>query len=335
MIRYRAFLWAGRLAERLPLWLIYGLALLAAEVAFLVNGSARRVAMANMRHVLGEHASPAVVRRAARGCFHTAALYYCDLARTPRMRPARFFARNLTVHGYEHFARAVAAGRGVIMATIHYGSPEYVAQALRAKGITFLALVEPLHPPQLAALFHRYRSSHGHEFVPVDVTGIKRALRRLRQGGIVAVLVDRDIQHTGVEVPFFGAPARLPPGAVDLALHTGAALLPMISRRTGLDRFAVTVLPPLDLVRTGDPRADRRRNTARLIACFEPFLRADPSQWFVLEEPVWVSAPARPTARSAPPAAAADGRAGGHRPRSPARSRGRRFPGPGRRRRPR
>ncbi len=287
MVRYVLFRVAGLIAERAPRRIVYALAWLAAEVAFLVNGHGRTVATSNIRHVLGPTASAAAVRRVVRGCFHAAAAYYADLARTPRMRPAEFFAHNVRVSGLEHLTTAVASGRGVIAATIHYGNPEYVGQCLSSLGISFMALVEPLDPPALSELFRRYRASQGQQFVDADVSGVKQAIRHLRRGGLLAVLVDRDIQHRGVEVTFFGAPARIPTGAVDLALHTGAVVLPLLTRRIDLDRFEAVIEPPFDLLGTGDEAADRRRNTERLIQRFEPYLRRDPSQWFVLQEPVW------------------------------------------------
>ena len=299
MLRYRAFLCGALLMERLPRPLAYLLGMVLGELAFAINGAARRVAITHMRRVLGGRASPATIRRAARGCFRAGVWYYTDLARTPQLDPSRFNKHNIRDTGYEHLARAAASGRGVVLATIHYGNPEYVSQCLAARGLRVMALVEPLEPPQLATLFQRYRASHGNQFVQVGLSGMKQALRHLRNGGVIAVLVDRDLQHTGVSVPFFGAPARLPAGAIDLALHTGAEIIPVITRRAGFDRFHVVIEPPLPVERTGDPRADRRINTARLIQRFEPYIRRDPSQWFVIDEPVWPcagTAPAEPAA---------------------------------------
>lgn len=287
-IRYWAF-WLGAIVARyLPRRAAYLLAALIAEVAFALNGPARRVALTNMRHVLGAQARRAELVRAARGCFRAACFYYTDLARTPLMHPEIFSRRNVRDYGFWYLTNAVTAGRGAVVATLHYGNPEYVSQCLGARGLTFLALVEPLTPQALHDLFQRHRRSQGHCFVEVGVSGIKEAIRRLRRGGVVAVMVDRDIQHSGVIVPFFGAPARVPVGAVDLALHTGADLIPLISRRIGLDEFEVTIERPLALIRTGNREEDRRRNTIRLLQRFEKHLRRDPSQWFVLEEPVWL-----------------------------------------------
>ena len=66
----------------------------------------------------------------------------------------------------------------------------------------------------------------------LPLTGAERSpygiLReRLRDGGVVCLLADRDLTASGVEVSFFGETARMPAGPAALALATGAALLPV------------------------------------------------------------------------------------------------------------
>ncbi len=51
--------------------------------------------------------------------------------------------------------------------------------------------------------------------------------RRLRDGGLVCLVADRDLSASGVEVSFFGHAARMPAGPALLAQHTGARLLPV------------------------------------------------------------------------------------------------------------
>ena len=298
MLRYRLFLALSRFVYHAPRRVGYGFTDLVAALAYLFNVRARRVAEDNVRHALGPGATPAAVRAAVRGCFRAAARYYADLARTPRMTPDRFVRDNLRTHGFEHIEAASRAGKGVIVATIHYGNPEYVAQSMSAWGYRYLALIEPLRPQPLADLVQRLRSSQGQTFVEVGRAGIKAALRHLKCGGVVCIVCDRDIQHGGESVPFFGCTARIPSGAVDLARHTGATIVPAVTRRVGLDHFELYVEPPLELIRTGRVEEDRRANTAALISRFEPYLRRDPSQWFVLEERIWPQHAAAPRAAS-------------------------------------
>ena len=274
--------------QTVPAPVAYGLGDIAALVGYTIYRRGRRVARANMRGVLGAGASRQRVERAALGAFHTAAYHYVDTARTPHMNPHELRRHNIRVVGVEHLLAASRTGRGGIGVSLHYGSPEYVSQALTAWGFHFLALVEPLADPDLQQLSAYYRHNHGHTFIPADFSGIKRAIRFIKKGGVVALMIDRDIQHNGIEVPLFGRTARVPTGAIDLAMHTGADIIPYITHRDGRDRFTAIIRSPFTLIRTGNADEDRRVNTARLIQLFEPPLRRDPSQWAVLHEPVWV-----------------------------------------------
>jgi KDO2-lipid IV(A) lauroyltransferase len=85
---------------------------------------------------------------------------------------------------------------------------------------------------------------------------------------------------------FCGAETPIPLGGVDLALRTGAYLIPAWAWRIGGYRFRIRIGPPLELVRTGSLDEDVRANAERLLAQFETRLRSDPGQWAVLE-PIW------------------------------------------------
>lgn len=307
MLRFRVLWLISRAALHLPRRITYAFAWLAGTIAYLVNEPARQACEDNVRHAMGPTVAPHRVRAAVRGCFRAAAYYYADLARTPLMDPCRFIEHNVRDQGFEHVAQAYASGKGVIIATIHYGNPEYVAQSMSARGYRFLALTETLEPPQLNELFRALRSSQGQTFVDVGWQGMKAALRHLKAGGAVCIVCDRDIQGAGEPVRFFGETAHIPTGAIELARHTGATIIPAVTRRVGIDRFDLFIEPPLQLIKSGRPEKDRRKNTERLIQRFEPYLRRDPSQWFVLEQRIWGDTdPASPP--QAPPQSIGEGR---------------------------
>ena len=52
-------------------------------------------------------------------------------------------------------------------------------------------------------------------------------MQRLRTGGLVALLCERDLTGSGIEVEFLGEPARIMGGPAALAEQTGAALMPV------------------------------------------------------------------------------------------------------------
>jgi KDO2-lipid IV(A) lauroyltransferase len=89
---------------------------------------------------------------------------------------------------------------------------------------------------------------------------------------------------------FCGAEASIPLGAVDLAMRTGADLIPAKAWRLPGYRIKVVVEPPLEITRTGDFDADVRATAERLLPIFEDQLRSDPGQWAVLEA-IWKEQP--------------------------------------------
>jgi KDO2-lipid IV(A) lauroyltransferase len=271
---------------RLPLSWRYGISRFIADRVYNWRRSIREATRSNMRHVLGPEATDDEVDRLARQCARNTGRYYADVVGMGRMDVKKFLERDLHLTGLEYVREAQAAGRGVVLASAHYANPEFAVQALAAAGIKVFALVEPLEPPELGRLMRGLRTVHGHRYEPVNFSTIKDALTWLRNGGVVAILVDRDIQKRGVVLPFCGYPARFPTGAVDLALRTNAVLMPGWVRRTGGFKIDAAIGPPLALVRTGARADDLRVNTARLLALFEKHLRQDPGQWSVLDR-IW------------------------------------------------
>jgi lauroyl/myristoyl acyltransferase len=284
-LKYLAYLLAAGAVQRVPLPLAYRIAAFAGTVAFYITPARRRVVVSNLAHVL-PNADVHTLTRTAGSIYRSVALYYVDLLSIPRLNVGALRRTRVREHGYGHLADALAAGRGVIIATVHYGCPEVALQAARAWGIEILVLTEPIEPPDLSALFDRLRASHGHSFVTAGLAGGKQALRVLRRGGAVLLAVDRDIQGHGVEVPFFDALAVMPVGAIELARRTGAAIVPAISHRQADGSAIVTIQRPVELNETGDRHADTVVNVRRVLERFEDPVRADPGQWLVLE-PLW------------------------------------------------
>jgi KDO2-lipid IV(A) lauroyltransferase len=110
-------------------------------------------------------------------------------------------------------------------------------------------------------------------------------MRTLKQGGVVVLMADRDIEGPRMVVPFMGEDASMPTGPIEVALRTGAIVIPSFTTRNGymLDAYCEE---PLELEKTGDFEQDVRAGTLEFLGRFEKRLRADPGQWAVLER-VW------------------------------------------------
>ena len=271
---------------RMPLGWRYGISRVVSDRVYDWRRSIRRNVQSNVRHVLGPDATDEEIDRVGRACARNAGRYYADVVGMHRMNVRKFLRDDLALSGLHYVREAQAAGRGVVLASAHYANPEFAVQGLAAAGINVLALVEPLEPPELGRLMRSLRTVHGHHYEPVSLGAVKRALAWLKGGGVVAILIDRDIQKHGVELELCGARSKFPTGAVDLAMRTNAVVMPGWVRRTGGFKIEAVIGPPMELVHSGCHDDDLRVNSQRLLQLFEDHLKKDPGQWSVLDR-IW------------------------------------------------
>ncbi|MFH1487028.1 MAG: lysophospholipid acyltransferase family protein [Chloroflexota bacterium] len=284
MLKYLAFRLATIVLPFLPAKVGYKMAVFLADVAYLLAPGPRQAVSDNIRHVLGPDAEKGILRRTVRSVFRNTAKNYFDLFRLPQMNMGRI-KQNLTILGWEYFERLRGDGKGVIIATAHLGSVDLVVQVLAAHSIGITVLAEPLKPPILFRLVRGLRESLGLSFLPVGFSTMKAAIRSLKQGGVVAVACDRDVLGKSIRTSFFGEETALPTGAIDLALKTGAAILPAFSTRLPDGRFEIRAEPPIVLgaVHKDD---DVGQATAKIVSLLEKHIRRNPGQWVVFER-VW------------------------------------------------
>lgn len=285
MLKFILYWTAFHSLGRLPLSFLYALMGATAWVAYQLLPGARRNIDDNLRRVMPE-ASEAERRSAAKRILRNVALYYADVARLPRMDLREFFERRFVFQGLDEYLRpAIAEGHGVIILGAHCGNPELAVQSLAHLGIPVFALTEPVHP-RVSRLMDEFRASKGLTFGPVNRGNVKRVFQTLKRGGVVALMGDRDIEGPKEAFRFFGEPALMPTGPIEVGLRTGAAILPSFSARKSKYVIEAWVEEPLALERTGDLEADVRAGMIKYIERLERRLRADPGQWAVLER-IW------------------------------------------------
>jgi len=252
------------------------MAWLAAELAYRFAPGPRRAVTANLRRVL----EAGDVAGAVRSVFRTQAYNYVDLFLMPRLDPEWLASRTDTVN-LGSFLEAHAQRKGVIVATAHLGNFDLLVQMTRAHGIPVTVLVEHLTPEQLFQTVIRLRGAHG-----VRLTDSPReVLQTLRSEGVVAMAADRVLQGRGARVTFFGEPALMPAGAVELALRTGAVIVPAFGLRLPGRCYRITIEPALALPGPPDPSA-RHAGIRELLNVLERHIRAHPEQWVVFQ-PIW------------------------------------------------
>jgi KDO2-lipid IV(A) lauroyltransferase len=163
---------------------------------------------------------------------------------------------------------------------------DYVVQWLVLQGYCVHTAMERLRPRRLFDLVRRQRESVGLQLHPAEPGALGALTAALRRGAVVALVADRDVSGSGQPVEFFGAPARLPTGAVLLGLRTGAPLVPMFAYRLHDARLFVSARPAVILTRTRALRDDLQQGVHVLARLLEEGIARAPEQWVVFE-PIW------------------------------------------------
>lgn len=285
---FRAFLTLQQVMERLPRPLAYALAIVVARFAYVFAGEARRRLEFNLRRALPD-ATPAQIRSIAWRNFRNHSKAYADLMQLPRARVEQLRPL-LHVEGVEHLEAARNRGKGVLVISAHMGSWEIAAAIWSATIAPVSLFAEELEPPELFEWYRHTRQRLGISVLPLTLSGLKQVVQALGANEMIVTAVDRDLMGTGLELDFFGHPARIPTGPASLAIRRGAALLPVVVLRNPDDTYEARGWPPIFADPAADPREEERRLTELLVRHLESIIREHPDQWH-LPHRIWEDAP--------------------------------------------
>lgn len=277
---------ADRLVNALPVGLAYRLADLGGDAWRRLAPGRRRLVEANLRRVSAATGRPTdgrAFRRLVRDAYRHHARYYLEVLRGPSY-PIDRIDEIIDVPQWTEVGDRLRDGPAMLVSW-HLGNPEPMATFFTAKGLRLLAPIEVIEPRALFDFLVARRGAGHPELVALH--GSARALRRrLREGGLVALVADRDIVGDGLPVTVFGHPTTMPAGPAMLALANDAVLLAGRCLRTAPERFA-THARFVDLPAGEDRRENVRELTRRLAACLEEDLAAAPEQWWGAFQPFW------------------------------------------------
>jgi phosphatidylinositol dimannoside acyltransferase len=272
--------------ERLPERLDVGLARSLAPLVSRRTKSARLHLGDNLTHVLavkGTPVEPELLESFVDRGFASYGQYWAESAKLPALKSATITSRFVIAEGMEHLLEAKARGKGIVIALPHIGSWEWWGALLASLGLPMTAVAEELEPRELFEWFKSKRQSIGINIAPLDAHAGTTLLQTLREGGVVGLLCDRDIQENGLMVDFFGERVTIPAGPATLALRTGATLVAAACYSgPGRDHHAV-VTPPINTERSARLRDDVERVTQAIATELEGLIRRAPEQWHVLQ----------------------------------------------------
>ncbi|MBW5420572.1 phosphatidylinositol mannoside acyltransferase [Streptomyces sp. BG9H] len=234
-------------------------------------------------------ASPERLAQLSRAGMRSYLRYWMESFRLPSWSRERI-RDGVDVEGQHHLTDGLAAGKGVIVALPHLGNWDLAGAWVTTKlEIPFTTVAERLKPETLFDRFVAYRESLGMEVLPhTGGAAFGTLARRLRAGGLICLVADRDLSASGVEVKFFGDSARMPAGPAMLAQHTGAALLPVTLWYDGTPVMKGRIHPPVDVPETGTRAEKTSVMTQALADAFATGIADHPEDWHMLQR-LWLA----------------------------------------------
>lgn len=208
----------------LPLWLQRGLGALGGRLAYAFNTREARVARRNFELMWPQQATAerealvrAVLDNTGRNALETLRIWTRSRAANLQLLRA--------VHGEQHLAAALAAGRGLIIAAPHYGSWELLVEAMAARGS--FTLVYRVPEKAYGDVFLRLaRGGANVQLVPAETTAMRPLFKALQAGQTIGITPDQQPKFGGGEfAPFFGKPALTLSLIPKLAARSGAPVL--------------------------------------------------------------------------------------------------------------
>ena len=274
-----------RLVRAVPLPVARSLFNAAADRAYRKNGPGTQRLRRNLERVVPAQRLEETVRAGLRSY----ARYWMEAFRLPSQnRQQSLDGFYLAPDQYDEVKSLIAEGQGLVFALPHVGNWDAAAAWVVSNGWRMITVMERLKPETVFRQFLEYREKIGMEVLPL--TGGQRPpldvlAERIDQGYVVALLADRDLSRSGVEVTFFGGRTRMPGGPAILAIRTGAPLFAVDLSFSPTQTVAVLrrITPP-----TEGPLDVRVKQTTQALAdAYATGIAANPQDWHMLQK-LWL-----------------------------------------------
>ncbi|MDA2993553.1 MAG: phosphatidylinositol mannoside acyltransferase [Actinomycetota bacterium] len=272
-----------KLVRTLPEKSAYSLFEKIGEITLRRNGSRMQRLRANLQRLCPEKNSAAMDELMAEAV-SSYMRYWCDTFRSPDWSKERIFS-SVTVTREELLTGPMRDGRGVVVTLPHSGNWDHAGSYFCAMGFPLVTVAEKLKPEALFNKFLEYRQNMGMEVLSTDSKSMGTLMQRAREGALIALVADRDLSRSGVDVNFFGYPARMPAGAALLAIRTA---IPLVTAHVSYTKSGIHI--EFNSVAIPSDGTESERVSVVVQRCADQFatgIAKKPADWHMLQR-IWV-----------------------------------------------
>lgn len=275
-ITYFVYSAMWRFVRLLPEAMAYRLFSGLASLAYRRNG--KRVQRLRQNYQTVKPSLPAVqLEELVQQGLRNAMRYWCDTFRISDWSMERI-SRTVQTKDERYLLEPIENKRGLIVALPHAGNWDHAGAYFCSRGIRVNTVAEHLKPERLFRRFLQHREKMGMQVLDLNAGVLEQLERLLNAGELVALVSDRDLSKSGVNVDFFGKTARMPAGPAVLAQKTGADLITafVAYKKEGIEIY---FSPPIAVNRGATQGDETARLTQEIANNFAAQISQHPDSW--------------------------------------------------------
>ncbi len=223
LLEYAAFLAFSTILFLLPLSLVQAMGRACGRFAFSVVRFRKEVTVNNLIRAFPDYPMERILEIAV-GAYESLGVSLFELIWVSRMN-RESIRRLVHLENPEEIRQVVARGKGLILATAHFGNWEMCAQSFVAElGIPLHVVVKPQSNMFIDRHINRRRERLGNKAIPM-AQAVREISKALREGQAVGIVGDQSAAKESLWVEFFGRKVPTHPGTAVFALKNGSPLM--------------------------------------------------------------------------------------------------------------
>lgn len=261
----------------LPLKAAYAIAVGISDLHYIFAFGDRRIVAENLKAIFPEKTGRQI-RRIRIRVFRNFAKYLVDFFRFAKL-DREYVKKHIRIENSHYIDEATSKGKGVVVVTAHLGNWELGGAVIALVGYPFWVVVRPHKSKKVDDFFNSHRENKGLKVIPLGKAA-RQCFRVLKNNQLLGLVADRDFANKGVVLDFFGRPTLFPEGPAELALKTGAPIVPGFMIRNDDDACTLKICKPIEHSLSSSPD-DLKKLMRSYISVIEEAIKKYPEQWYM------------------------------------------------------
>lgn len=280
----RFFGWLGLVScsliiKVIPERRLYGFAERLAGLGYFIARKQRKIALESLSFAFSHQKCAGEIEQIARNCFTMMAKAGVELLTL--LNKPELLKERIQLVGKENLETALSKGKGVILASAHFGNFPLMLARLSLEGYKTAGVMRPMRDSRAEKIFFGKRKQFKINtiYTVPRKACVENCIRSLRNNELLFMPVDQNFGTAGIFVDFFGRKAATATGPVVLALRTKAALVPCFIVRQEDDTHRIVFEPASELKEGRDYQETVFINIQKLTNIIESYIYRYPAQW--------------------------------------------------------